>query len=126
MLHGLRNARSRKLARGLVVLSVAATSLGLAGCDDHGGNPGKQIGANPVLPALQQYLVPPIRIAKAVGWGDETPTVPQGLQVQALATGLVHPRSLYVLPNGDVLVIESNGPKAPIFRPKDIVTGWVQ
>ena len=37
-----------------------------------------------------------------------------------------HPRSLYVLPNGDVLVVESNGPKPPIFRPKDIITGWVQ
>jgi len=126
MMHGLRNARPRKLARGLVVLSVAATSLALAGCDDRGGDPGKQIGANPLLPALQQYLVPPIRIAKAVGWGDETPTVPQGLQVRALATGLEHPRSLYVLPNGDVLVVESNGPKPPIFRPKDIITGWVQ
>jgi glucose/arabinose dehydrogenase len=126
MMHGHRNARPRKLARGLVVLSVAAASLALAGCDDHGGDPAKQIGANPVLPSLQQYLVPPIRIAKAVGWGDETPTVPQGLQVQALATGLEHPRALYVLPNGDVLVVESNGPKAPIFRPKDVITSWVQ
>ncbi len=126
MMHGFRNARPRKLARGLVVLSVAATSLVLVGCEDHGGDPRKQIGANPVLPSLQQYLVPPIRIAKAVRWGDAMPTVPQGLQVQALATGLEHPRSLYVLPNGDVLIIESNGPKAPIFRPKDIITGWVQ
>ena len=43
-----------------------------------------------------------------------------------MATGFEHPRSLYVLPNGDVLVVESNGPKAPIYRPKDIITGWVQ
>ena len=86
-----------------------------------------QIGANPVLPPLQQYLMPPMRIAKVVGWGkDETPAVAQGLQVHALATGFQHPRSLYVLPNGDVLVVESNGPKAPIDRPKDIITGWVQ
>ena len=42
-----------------------------------------------------------------------------------MATGFEHPRSLYVLPNGDVLVVESNGPKAPINRPKDIVTAWV-
>jgi glucose/arabinose dehydrogenase len=61
-----------------------------------------------------------------VGWGSETPKVPQGLQVHALATGLQHPRSVYVLPNGDVLVVESNGPKAPIFRPKDLVTGVVE
>jgi hypothetical protein len=126
MMHALRIARSPKLPR-LAALFVAIAGLGLAGCDDNGGDPKRQIGANPVLPALQQYLMPPIRIAKAVGWGEnETPTVPQGLQVHALASGFVHPRSLYVLPNGDVLVVESNGPKAPIHRPKDIITGWVQ
>src|SRR5256886_8837816 len=70
--------------------------------------------------------MPPMRVAEVVGWGKETPTVPEGLQVHALETGFAHPRSLYVLPNGDVLVIESNGPKAPIDRPKDIITGWVQ
>src|SRR5437879_3841516 len=122
-MHILKNARSAKLPR-LAALLVAG--LGLAGCDDHAGVPKMQIGANPELPALQQYLMPPMRIAEVVGWGKETPTVPEGLQVHALATGFQHPRSLYVLPNGDVLVVESNGPKAPIHRPKDIITGWVQ
>src|SRR6476659_10250942 len=122
----LKIAGSVKLPR-LAALLVAVAGLGLAGCDDHAGDPKMQIGANPVLPALQQYLMPPMRIAKVVGWGkDETPTVAQGLQIHALATDLQHPRSLYVLPNGDVLVVESNGPKAPIYRPKDIITGWVQ
>jgi glucose/arabinose dehydrogenase len=116
---------SMKPAR-LALLLVAVAGLGLAGCDDQGGDPRKQIGANPVLPEPQQYLIPPIRTAKVVGWGEQTPTVPQGMQVRALATGFEHPRSLYVLPNGDVLVVESNGPKAPIYRPKDIITGWVQ
>src|SRR5258708_29683524 len=126
MMHALRIARSTKLPR-VAAIVVAVAGLGLAGCDDHAGDPKVQIGANPVLPALQQYLVPPMRIAKVVGWGqDETPTVAQGLQVHALATGFQHPRSLYVLPDGDVLVVESNGPKAPISRPKDIITGWVQ
>ena len=126
MMHALNIARSAKPPR-LAVLLVAVASLGLAGCDDNAGDPKMQIGANPVLPPLQQYLMPPMRVAKAIGWGkDETPTVPDGLQVHALATGFNHPRSLYVLPNGDVLVIESNGPKAPIYRPKDIITGWVQ
>jgi glucose/arabinose dehydrogenase len=125
MMHALRIARSAKLPR-LAALLVAVAGLGLAGCDDHVGDPKMQIGANPVLPALQQYLIPPIRIAKAVGWEKDAPTAPQGLQVHALATGFEHPRSLYVLPNGDVLVVESNGPKAPISRPKDIITGWVQ
>src|ERR1700738_814637 len=121
----LKMARTAKLPR--LVLLAGLAGLGLAGCDDHAGDPKRQIGANPELPAVQQYLLPPMRIAKAVGWGkDETPTVAEGLQVRALATGFQHPRSLYVLPNGDVLVIESNGPKAPIYRPKDIITGWVQ
>jgi glucose/arabinose dehydrogenase len=118
--------RSPKLPR-LAILLAGVACLGLAGCDDHAGDPKAQIGANPLLPALQQYLMPPMAVANVVGWGkDKTPVVPQGLQVHALATGFAHPRSLYVLPNGDVLVVESNGPKAPIYRPKDIITGWVQ
>jgi glucose/arabinose dehydrogenase len=125
MMHAFKIAHLRKSTR-LAMILVALAGLGLAGCDDNGGDPRKEIGANPMLPALQQYLLPPIRIAKPVAWGDDTPKVPQGLQVRALATGFQHPRSLYVLPNGDVLVVESNGPKAPVFRPKDIITGWVQ
>jgi glucose/arabinose dehydrogenase len=125
MMHALRIARRVKRLRVALVLTALA-GLGLAGCDDHAGDPKAQIGANPVLPALQQYLMPPMRVAKVAGWGDETPAVAQGLQVHALATGLQHPRSVYVLPNGDVLVVESNGPKAPVSRPKDIITGWVQ
>ncbi|CAH2395688.1 PQQ-dependent sugar dehydrogenase [Mesorhizobium escarrei] len=122
-MHAVKIADSVK--RGLSLLVVAAAGLGLAGCDNNGGDPSKQIGANPPLPALQQYLVPPIKVAKVVSWGKETPTVPQGLQVHAFATGFEHPRSLYTLPNGDVLVVEANGPTPPIYRPKDIVQGWV-
>jgi len=109
----------------LAALLVAVAGLGLAGCNYEGGDPRKEIGADPPLPALQQYLVPPIQIARVAAWGNETPAVPQGLQVHALATGFEHPRSLYVLPNGDMLVVESNGPKPPINRPKDILTDWV-
>src|SRR5258707_14885217 len=86
MKQALKIAGSAKLPR-LVVLVAAVAGLGLAGCDDHAGDPKIQIGANPPLPALQQYLMPPMAIAKVVGWGsDETPTVAQGLQVHALAT----------------------------------------
>jgi len=115
-----------KLPRLAAVLAVGVASLGLASCDDTGGDPRVQIGANPALPAIQQYLLPPIRIATPVPWRNDTPKVSQGLQIRALASGFEHPRSLYVLPNGDVLVIESNGPKAPVFRPKDLITGVVQ
>jgi hypothetical protein len=125
MTNTLQIARSARLPR-VALLFAFISGLGLAGCDDQGGDPSRQIGANPPLPPPQQYLVPPMQIAKVVAWGKETPTVPQGLQVHAMATGFEHPRSLYVLPNGDVLVVESNGPKAPIYRPKDLVTAWVK
>jgi glucose/arabinose dehydrogenase len=105
-----------------------ALALCLAGCNDRGGDPKAQIGPHPNLPEQTQYLLPPMHIAKVVGWKKgETPTVAQGLKIQALATGLQHPRSLYVLPNGDVLVVESKSPATqPITRPKDIVMGWVE
>ncbi|ULK98744.1 sorbosone dehydrogenase family protein [Bradyrhizobium sp. I71] len=107
---------------------LCSSLLFLAGCNDGSGDPRAQVGANPTLPDIQQYLVPPIHIAPIVGWKkDETPTVAQGLQAKAFATGLQHPRSLYVLPNGDVLVVESKAPKgAPIKRPKEIVMGFVE
>jgi glucose/arabinose dehydrogenase len=120
--HILRKAR----VSTLVALCTVASCL--AGCGDTGGDPSAQIGPHPTLPEQTQYLLPPMHIARVVGWKkDETPTVPQGLKVQALATGLEHPRSLYVLPNGDVLVVESKSPGVqPIRRPKDIVMGWIE
>ena len=91
-------------------------------------DPQDQIGPDPVLPAPQQYLVPPMHLAKVVGWkAGETPSVAPGLKIEAYATGLQHPRSLYVLPNGDVLVVESKGPNVqPVRRPKDYVMGLVE
>ena len=125
----MRAFRSSPLATRasrLALLCATASTLALAGCNGEAGDPRRQIGANPVLPEPQQYLLPPMHIAKVVQWGDETPSVPQGMQVHALAKNLEHPRSLYVLPNGDVLVVESNGPKAPVNRPKDLIMGWVK
>ena len=112
-----------KLTRALLCASL----LCLAGCNDGSGDPNAQVGANPKLPDIQQYLLPPVNIARIAGWKkDETPTVAQGLQVRAFATGLQHPRSVYVLPNGDVLVVESKAPKrAPAKRPKQLVMGLV-
>jgi glucose/arabinose dehydrogenase len=115
-----------KPAKGISAVVVALAALSLAGCDDEAFDARTQIGATPVLPAPQQYLLPPMKVAKVAPWGKDTPTVPTGLEVHALATGLVHPRSLYVLPNGDVLIVESSSPPAPINRPKDLIMGWVQ
>jgi glucose/arabinose dehydrogenase len=104
-----------------------AALLALAACDAEVAPPSTQYGAHPQLPAPHQYILPPMRVARVVGWGkDRTPIVPAGLEVRAFATDFKHPRSVYTLPNGDVLVVESNGPKAPINRPKDYVEGLVK
>ncbi len=72
------------------------------------------IGPAPTLPAPRHSLIPTVNIAPAVHWpAGEKPVAARGLAVGAFATGLDHPRWLYVLPNGDVLVAESNGPPRP-------------
>src|SRR3954454_114690 len=102
--------------------------LCVTGCTEDAPDPNTQIGATPDLPALQQYLLPPMHVASVVGWKPgETPSVADGLQIKALATGLQHPRSIYVLPNGDILVVESKAPGTePIKRPKDFIMKWVE
>jgi glucose/arabinose dehydrogenase len=109
----------------LTLLSTGA----LAACGnggDHKITPADQIGPNPKLPPIQQYLVPPLKVAKVIGWKPgEHPTAPPGFVVQAVATGLTSPRNVYVLPNGDVLAIESKGPGLePSTRPKDFVMNY--
>ena len=82
------------------------------------------IGPSPELPAPAGSLIPTVKIAEAKGWsGSETPVAAPGLVVTAYARNLHHPRSLYVLPNGDVLVAETN---APADRPDDApgIKGW--
>jgi glucose/arabinose dehydrogenase len=80
-----------------------------------------------VLPEPKQYLLPPMSVPKEVGWKPgETPTVPGGLKIEAIATGLKHPRMVYTLPNGDILVVESNGPGTNPFRVKDYIQGKVK
>ena len=71
-------------------------------------------GADPKLPAPEHALIPTVNIAPAVGWPAGTlPNPAPGTQVAAFAGGLDHPRWLYVLPNGDVLVAETNAPPKP-------------
>ncbi len=110
-----------------LVLAVAL-AMPLAACDEPPLDPQDQVGPNPVLPAPRQYLFPPMHLAPIIGWRDgDRPTVAKGLKIEALATGLEHPRSLYVLPNGDVLVVESKSPSTdPVKRPKDLVMHWIE
>lgn len=109
---------------------LSMTMLTLSGCSggDEIFDRSSQMGPDPVLPSPRQYLVPPMHVAKAVGWkSGEAPTVMKGLKIRPLATGLMHPRQPYGLPNGDVLVVESNDPGGePIKRPKEWIMNVVQ
>ncbi|QJI36241.1 PQQ-dependent sugar dehydrogenase [Pseudomonas sp. ADAK13] len=81
-------------------------------------------GPSPKLPEPNKTLIPTVNIAPAIGWPDGTkPTPAAGTQVAAFAEGLDHPRWLYVLPNGDVLVAETNAPPKP--DDSKGIRGWV-
>jgi glucose/arabinose dehydrogenase len=95
-----------------VLLSSAFTIMTSYGADQ-GGTLG-EYGPAPELPAAEKSLLPTLKIAKAVPWqGESMPRPAPGLRVAALARDLQHPRWLFVLPNGDVLVAESDAPPKP-------------
>ncbi|QDH70450.1 PQQ-dependent sugar dehydrogenase [Marilutibacter alkalisoli] len=74
-------------------------------------------GPNPELPDPRSSLIPTVDIAPAVGWADDAqPTPADGFAVTAFARGLDHPRTVHVLPNGDVLVAESNAPPREVDK----------
>jgi glucose/arabinose dehydrogenase len=101
----------------------------LAGCSGKAAfEPVQQSGDNPPLPKARNFLVPPMQVPKGVGWAqDQVPKVAAGLKIEKIASGLLHPRQLYTLPNGDVLVVESNGPGAePVTTPKQLIAGKVK
>jgi glucose/arabinose dehydrogenase len=97
--------------------------LGIIACGERATLPLEAgMGPRPTLPAPNPTLIPTVNIAPAKGWpGGAKPTAAAGLSVNAYATGLDHPRWLYVLPNGDVLVAETNAP------PKDSkgIKDWI-
>jgi glucose/arabinose dehydrogenase len=114
-------------AASLRAAGALAACATLAACDQKGGDPMRQYGPDPYLPEPHQYLLPPMSVPNAVGWKPgEAPTVPARLRIQAMATGLMHPRIVYPLPNGDILVVESNGPGTKPYRPKDYIQGKVK
>ncbi|MDP9045036.1 MAG: sorbosone dehydrogenase family protein [Pseudomonadota bacterium] len=77
-------------------------------------SPPETVGPHPRLPAVEKQLIPTVQVAPARGWQAGTqPLGAPGIAVNAYATGLNHPRWLYVLPNGDVLVAETNAPPKP-------------
>ena len=101
-------ARLKPITAALVLLTLAGCGGGEA-LDAMAG-----FGPNPVLPEPQRSLIPVVHVAEAVGWpAGRMPTPAPGFRVQAFASGLDHPRWLYRLPNGDILVAETNAPPRP-------------
>ena len=94
---------------------VPLAALVLAACGETAKLPFEAgVGPTPQLPAPNKTLVPTVKISEATGWTDTAgPTAAAGFKVNALARNLDHPRWVYTLPNGDVLVAESNKPPKP-------------
>jgi glucose/arabinose dehydrogenase len=94
----------------ILLLGALASGCGYAAKQGPVASPPSTIGANPVLPPPKpQGPIPTVNIASVVGWkAGEAPTPAPGFAVTAYATGLAHPRWLYVLPNGDVLVAQAS------------------
>ncbi|MGV8843585.1 MAG: PQQ-dependent sugar dehydrogenase [Pseudomonas sp.] len=106
------------------MLMGAWALLGLAGCMGSTPSVDRGFGAEPTLPTPDSSLLPTVNIAPAIGWeGGDRPVAADGFVVNAFAIGLDHPRWLYALPNGDILVAETNAPE----RPEDAqgLRGWV-
>jgi glucose/arabinose dehydrogenase len=102
--------KSTRLCYGLL---TAAFLTSLSHAADVQPDP-SEYGPSPVLAAPDKSLIPTIHIAKAKPWeGQAMPRAAPGMQVSPVARGLHHPRWLYVLPNGDILVAESDTPPKP-------------
>ncbi|WP_425283392.1 PQQ-dependent sugar dehydrogenase [Methyloceanibacter marginalis] len=109
-------------------LPLAAVLILLLGACDSADLPEEASqGANPTIPEPSDGVVPTVNVAEATSWPDgEKPTPAEGLEVKAFARNLDHPRWLHVLPNGDVLVAETNAPKRSGGREgiREWVMGW--
>ena len=91
--------------------TILAGLLSLAAPAAHPQTADTGYGPNPKLPPPDEDLLPTVNIAPATGWPEgQKPHAAQGFEVEAFASGLDHPRWIYVLPNGDVLVAETNRP----------------
>ncbi len=110
-----RQAHSKPLRPRSRASLIAASVLALAACGEMATLPiSAGTGPQPVLPPPQETLIPTVHIAPATGWpAGVTPLAAPGTRVAAFASDLDHPRWLHVLPNGDVLVAETNAPPRP-------------
>jgi glucose/arabinose dehydrogenase len=118
----------RRILPVLLATALASATSGCAVSDDANADVAVSeagTGPTPMLPAPETSLIPVVKVAKAVGWqAGEAPTAAPGFIVTAFARNLDHPRWLYVLPNGDVLVAETNAPPKP-EESSGGIRGWI-
>jgi len=97
------------------LLFFAVITITLTACGEVAQLPfSAGVGSHPQLPPPNPTLIPTVNIAQAAGWPENgKPVAAPDMAVNAFAVGLKHPRWLYVLPNGDVLVAETNAPPKP-------------
>jgi glucose/arabinose dehydrogenase len=114
------------MMRRLLLLSAAAALLSACG-KSQSLDPMQQVGPNPVLPEPTEHLIAAVGVPNVLGWkAGETPAVPKGFSIQAMATGLSNPRTVYALPNGDILVVETDRTSTePVDRPKDPIRDFI-
>jgi glucose/arabinose dehydrogenase len=112
-------------AKPVLAACIMGLALSLAACKEQETALVEQtFGPKPTLGAPEKSLIPTVNVAKAIGWPQGAkPTAAQGMAVNAFATGLDHPRTVYVLPNGDVLVAETNAPSRP--DEERGIMGWI-
>ncbi|XUW92876.1 sorbosone dehydrogenase family protein [Burkholderia sp. M6-3] len=108
---------------------IVAMSALMSGCNEHAQyDASHQAGANPPMPEARNFFAPPMQVPKYVGWQNgATPKVADGLKIEKIASGLEHPRQVYTLPNGDILVAESNSPnEEAVTTPKQVIAGLIE
>ena len=106
-------------------LSALSMALLLSACGGDGEKT-QAHGPDPKLPPPERGLLPSMKIAQPAAWGEQTPQVPQGYRISAIATDLKIPRQTLVLPNGDILVAEGRGGNAAKLKPKDVIASQIK
>ena len=107
-------------------LLMIASALALASCDSGHPPPKSNFGTHPMLPAPAPQTIPTMNVNSIAPWpAGAAPSAPAGFTVTRYAENLKHPRWLYVLPNGDVLVAEAAPPLTPMDSVEGVVEHWL-
>ena len=120
----------RILKKIAIALLVVIVLLGIAAWWIVRGDPAEHsleevTGTDPVIAEPDAQTIPTVDVAAPVGWAEgQAPEAAQGLAVNRFAEGLEHPRVIYPMPNGDILVAESNAPER-IVAGGNALTNWI-